>query len=524
MAGTNAPVLEQIEVGDGWLRISAKTVELYTQAEAIPDFYDPVVDANFKCEVRTIDRFVLHPDNGLAEASDVTQRVWLQKPAPADYPQYANDGNLGFFVGTVTLYESNRNDDQDLLEERLATLYGANGQIPTAGGARFPHAAELNPLTKLCTNATGDFNDNGLPDIDETGQQSDALFTRMSYFAELNRGFYVPPGPGDNHGSYHIWEKRRAANAEAGKRVALGYPDPTPVACPPVEAPDDFQYWRRCARRPDGAYDPQVAQTGMDLQEWAFYGNKQKRHPFYPGMGHPSQFKCLKVVAPGSDELDPSKPHIVTDEAFVDGDGRLRPHTCEYAVSNGTAPPYGSYDGAANPYDAGHSCVEQAPAVGDIVWAAVDFEPYATGTGYTRGCVDECAELASVGSTHEGMDEAKLGELAYDDVVWPPDAISIADASLQCLDTVPPDLHSCCTTDVRNHGHGTCPAATATDGDGDGEIDVCAGASIQLLGGRFTTAHPPDQSGIIQIKNARLGGKAQPACVGGVCLINSRLD
>ncbi len=325
---------------DGWVRGSARSaIESTSNA----------VRVNARCTLRVIDRFVLEAEEGGAREIPTV---------PA---------------GTaLALYETDRNDDQGLVEQAVA-----NGDLPAYGpGGRPLLAKEMNTLTKACASGQADFNENGLADVNEwhgntaLGAMQPYLrpFVDFAYFVELHRGWY-------EGGSYHIREKSRLATAPEGERIAIGYPTGT------------SESWRACSRQRDSDYVV-LAAAGKSLQGLDF-ARAGADGSGWMGMNHHSQFKCIRVVdARGS--ADP--PHWLTPAMIESATYEYVPNRCS-AVGQPSAPLSGT--DAVNPWDPALSCTTvpaSALANGDVLMAAVGYVNYETAGGHTRGCVNECIE------------------------------------------------------------------------------------------------------------------------------------
>lgn len=327
--------------GDGWVRLTAR--------RALEELNDPALRVNARCELRRIDRVRLDNDEG-------QQRDIL-------LPQQ------------VSLYEPERLDDQELLADAIT-----QGSLPMYQG-RALAAEELNTLTKACVwkstqEQAADFNQNGVEDVDEAhldprlDDANDPLspLYDFTYFIELDRGWYEGDGP---VGRYVIREKRRsAAEPDEGQRLSLAY-DPG----------DGGEHWRRCERARDAAYQP--AQPGYDF-------GAQDDPLVWNGMGHHSQFRCLRIV--------PSPTGASNEAAPAELDAAWTLNGC---TAGGTNPPVG---GAVNPSDPALNCVVTAApdprtsTTAPVMLAAAKYLPYDdefTSYGrpaYVRGCINTCAE------------------------------------------------------------------------------------------------------------------------------------
>jgi hypothetical protein len=356
--------------GDGWVRQSAKYA-LESKDKAIRD--------NARCELRTVDRFVLHNEGG--------QKL----PLALDTP--------------LPLYETDRNDDVDVLK----------GTLPVYGtGGRPLEPRELNSLTKACVSANADFNDNKLADVKEwarpplaqipvdasLGLSEDmvplvAVYTRFSYFLELHRAWYEPPTSGETHGSYHIREKVRAVHGAGGGASSDGFPIRYGPEGKGQDAPYTSDYWQDCPRARDGWYDELFPPIGMD------FASVSGPDPVFKGMNHHSQFKCVQVLdetayadlkkqqpqqvpdSPDQKSLNPQFQTLGTLAELESGIG-WQPDACVATNKSAVAP-----DQAPNPYDPVIECKPVPDAKSsDVLWAAVRIQTDAT--KYRRGCVVQC--------------------------------------------------------------------------------------------------------------------------------------
>jgi hypothetical protein len=319
---------------------------------------DLALRSQARCEVRRIDRFVL--ENDFAEQREIAL------PAP------------------LALYEPERSDDQRLIDDAVAL-----GRLATYGGRTFL-AEELNSLTKACVWKTrpeqsADFNDNGVEDVDE-GHDDPALddpidplspFADFAYFIETHRGWFEPPGA-NLHGSYRIREKSRlAAEPDPAQRLALGYP--------PSAGGD---HWRRCDRFPDSSYV--AGRPGFDFAQ---YDDPQR----WRGMGHHSQFRCLRLVGATSGRSNEVTRGEAAAEWVI--------QRCLPAGGSNPAPDLPGLSGG-NPSDPQLGCQDvlaadlpdpQTSSTAPIFMAAARYLPHDddfTSFGrpdYVRGCVNECA-------------------------------------------------------------------------------------------------------------------------------------
>lgn len=330
---------------DGWIKESAR--------EAI-ESGDPALTENARCELRTVASITLRTE-GLHDRT-----VELQEP--------------------LDLYESDRNDVDELLEFRWQ-----NEGLPDYNNTgRPPLASTLNSFTKLCHSAKTDYNDNGIPDVEEysghplpTGKEYLAPFLEFSYFAELHRGFFKA-GVGGDPDTYVIQEKSRKLTATAERRV--------PVKFGPLER----SYWRDCTLARDSEWERYEQPVGMDFATY-------EADSSWEGMNLHSLFKCFLVT----DEDDLTQPELATKDELESDDYRI--NDC-YSQGLPTAP------GSDNPWDASYACDVIDPSsvqLGRAYWGAARYRDYNIDLGdgqvsppwnpdlpesYLRGCINACSD------------------------------------------------------------------------------------------------------------------------------------
>ena len=352
---------------DGWVSQAARQPLEMEEGTAERD--------NARCSLRYIDRVALiNEDGGVKEIS-------LEV--------------FDFLTGAVPLYEPINRDRAEVLA--IDTDYShpqMKNYAPVFGRSLKPE--ELNPMTKICPrqNSAGnaqyaDYNANDVPDIDETGIQSQdsdperRLFSVFSYFVELHKGWFEQPA-GEPYGRWVIREKVRSTAPSDTWAVSPGYP---------VQGGSD--YWRVCKRFRDTGYSPDGLPYNYDFAQWSDPAECDFSDPSsWCGMTHHSQFKCMMVAA----DTDPDMPHHISQ---ADLSGGYFANRCEVEPE--------SFDtvlpDTANPHDPKIRCQEKSStSIGDIVWAAARYKDYEDemddpsdpqsnyGKTYVRGCINECAE------------------------------------------------------------------------------------------------------------------------------------
>ncbi|MCA9561997.1 MAG: hypothetical protein KC561_00845 [Myxococcales bacterium] len=223
---------------DGWI---------VTGARPFLEHSDDAVRENARCNLRTIDRVTLQ--------NDLLQRVDVL--LCQEGPQLANHGACDE-VAPLALYESATLDDDD-------AIHAAPGFFPryqnSHGDGVVPSAGELNPLTRGCVTAGGDYNNNGFPDIQEAQEMdtgalgltaTEARLFAFAFYLELHTS-WVESRPTGDYDRYVIAERSRCSSESDG--FALGYDEPG-------------EYWRECLRRRVADYDSDFPTPGYDFATW----------------------------------------------------------------------------------------------------------------------------------------------------------------------------------------------------------------------------------------------------------------
>lgn len=399
--------------GDGWVNASLELTRQF-QGGANP------FNANHECTVRRIDRFELWSDDfqpGGIPTSVRKEKVVTVDDLVAKYG-LSNVPRDDSGVAYVELLEPSSLDELAAFTERYTTAqsavdgllhnYGGHTDtLPDAGPGDDdlpPHrlvASEANPLTKMCNHDDDDLNWDGVPDVEQshdfvsaaqlrrdTGVASQ-VFYRMSYFIELNRGFYTDGAGG--FGKYVIAEKARLADANDPLEfeLALAYPDTGLTdywqICPRGRSPDyntglndqppdwninnDFASWyEECASDVGGVSSGTCEVPDANGRNHVPYDGRALRtegaNPFaqadalsdgsqrWPGMNHSSQFKCVSFAA----TINPpsSRDHRRPPANFSDNSKSYFLENCRLEPRTQSATPPGL--DAANPADPGFAC------------------------------------------------------------------------------------------------------------------------------------------------------------------------
>lgn len=365
------------EDGDGWVRRSARSS---VESE------DPVLRDNARCDVRTIDRFILENEYGDRREEVLSDPLPLYETVRNDDDQVLRvtwdrlDLPVDFDPSFIDFAGSPCSADPDCEDDEVCRIDPTLGGYCTA--VVRPSAKALNPLTKMCHAVLTDYNDNGVADVSEWGTQAVAGLTNeertlleFSYFAELHVGAFLPSLDDPSRGAYLIRERSRVT-VEPGELVPLDY------------SVDEGSHWRECTVRRDAQWSDFAEPVGMDFARFepnpdAYLLNSAV--PQWRGMTHHSLFKCLVVTAEPAEQ----RPQEVTREALQESDSPYELNTCRYS---------GEQDlGAGDPSHPVLDCAPDLadPRPGDVVWAGVRYLDYANAadlTPYVRGCVNGCAE------------------------------------------------------------------------------------------------------------------------------------
>jgi hypothetical protein len=395
---------------DGWVRDEVRS-DLITGPAPIP-----ALAQNMRCDIRSVDRVALQSEDGLRAEVRSCEQGLVESGGACD-------------VVPLRLLESERNDVP--LQLAMASDAPPHGDA----GSRRLRAKELNALTKACVSSTGDFNDDGVEDIDEvqdtdldtSGLGEAARLASFGYFVELNGSWYERDG-GARHGRLVIAERSRCD----GDLFALGYDELT--SYDPEQA---SSYWRSCTRRRDPSFDADRERAGNDFAQWdcdARHGSCPVTPPPHPtidasagldpddvllrqhglcelggvppadgiwrGMNHHSQFKCVAVIP-----QDPGLPRRWATPSEFDASGTLVMNDCRARTCDGVADCEESR--RTDELDASQPLFQcearrggARPQPGEVGWAAVRYQPYGhvddTGARdsaqYAGSCVNEDAE------------------------------------------------------------------------------------------------------------------------------------
>lgn len=294
---------------DGWINKTSKAT--YDTAVSVGD--DATL-ANFRCELRRIDKFTLENELGQQRHVSLCDQDLIDYE-PGTTPTCTAQGGLTELV----LYEADDLDDDDsiLLDNTAYPSYGGR-TLPTSG--RKFQAKELNGLTKACVSQSADFNSNNIEDIAEEQAiektrlsgvnfttDEEFAFQSMSYFIELHSGYFKAHLQPALPGEYVISERSRCeANFTMGSNSGGGYNQ----SCTRARRRDydyskslngfDFAKWG-CDETSGTCdiFEPPTNASGADLD-----GDRITDHgicditdpvPNTPwrGMQHHSQFQCI---------------------------------------------------------------------------------------------------------------------------------------------------------------------------------------------------------------------------------------
>jgi len=401
LGGSNTPERCD-EDQDGWLnRTAFETVSIA----------EPATAANFRCELRKVDRFILRNEYGQEHPVSLCNGDLVDYEDGAEPP-------CGQDVTVIALFEPDvlDNDRRIQVDDTQFPTYGAAG--------RKLHAAELNPLTRACVGLTGDFNQNGRDDVSEDQpltrnringltftSDADFVFQSLAYFTELHRGHYRAASSAGLPGRYVIEERSRCDDAF------------------PVSYLSGGDYWRGCTRNRRGTFDAAAASlSGMDFAAWscddatgtcplpnpavgALYADADAdrvedhdlcqlsgdlRDQPWRGMNHHSQFQCvvLKAAPAQAWELDRGQ--------IYDGPGEGTAwafNTCQASSCEGSADPSCAESARVAPLQPESPTISCTPTLrsatnpDQVGFVAARFLADGAGSSvrptYLRGCVDE---------------------------------------------------------------------------------------------------------------------------------------
>ena len=396
---------------DGWV---------VTGARAFLEHGEAAVRDNARCNLRTIDRITLQNDLDqrfevllCAEGSVAATEGECEEPAPMDMYE-------------PTLLDSN---DDIVSSPGLFPVYQDE-----SGTGRALRAEELNPLTRACATQSGDFNNNGVPDIEEAHgadtstmglDLQERVFFHFSYYMELHRGWFEDR-PLAAYDTYVIAERSRCdddTNSEVP--FALGYAEV-----------GDSEYWRSCLRRRDNDFITDTPKPNYDFAVWSCDGptgtcpdpgpltlelpGEEGEIPIHSvcatalppadgvwgGMNHHSQFRCVEIdddgaihpwqldvaelfdaetATTGIHQFNVCRIDCADDDQTCSADcppcpdGDCEPGSCEATSEDG---PF-----EATPWSPVLHCDQQLATDGDIGFVSMRYRDEV----YEAGCVDESA-------------------------------------------------------------------------------------------------------------------------------------
>jgi len=401
---------------DGWINETAEST--YTVAStAVQGKTGEAMLANFRCEIREIDRIVQINEYGQKREVGVCSGE-LYNWEPDSLPVACEGVNLAVMI----LAEPDVIDDDNAMANDATSFYPYR--------TRALKAAEVNSLTRACVSTGSDYNSNGIVDLVEAqpltkleaGGASDAelLLLSNTHFIELHTTGYTPPTSVLLSGSLWVKERSRCA-AEFPVTYSVGRGG----------------YWEGCLRRRDNDWDEAEDRTGIDfgytacaaadgtcplpsptttddnddgdqtldhdLCAYESFGNLPLDEEPWLGMNHSSQFRCAQVSSGGG-------AHQVPRSLLQGGTG-VDAYDFNHCTANGTVSPS---DGYPQPSDPVIECVYQDGAGGgDVADDAVgmvsvnylpDYPVYPPAPPdpppYTRGCIDEAG--GTIGDTIDG--------------------------------------------------------------------------------------------------------------------------
>lgn len=392
--------------GDGWVRREADD-------SAIRE--DTALLQNARCDIRRVDRVVLRDEYGVEQALDSCRNEGFVRTGDACSERFP-----------LRLLETARNDGQGSMSSPQTPLYGSAG--------RSLRGEELNGLTKACVSDLGDFDDDGVEDLNQVqprtfaGESSDTDRLRaFAYFVELYSARYLAPSTRP-YGDLVISERSRCADFP----LHFSGNDSRGVVGP---GSSDPSYWRTCSRFRDPAYKDMPAQPGYDFAQWTCraadghcagalpgpasptlsyatvnpastlmrdiglcdLGGQPPKDALFRGFGHHTQFRCMKVTD------TPQGPNEAPRAQFLAG-GNWMFNACSARRCNADDPECKEArpaleGGTLDPY-VDCTALTDGPQSNVVGFAMRRYLPYGSGAPYTTntyrgGCVNEDAEWAA---------------------------------------------------------------------------------------------------------------------------------
>jgi len=388
--------------GDGWVR---------TSAEPFANDADDAIRDNWRCNVRTIDRIELHNE------WQQTYVVYLC----ADPIGVVGQDETCYDTTGVSLYEPTVLDDTSTALS--AVDYPA---LTVSGEGRQLRNSELNPLTKACVTATGDFNDNGIADVTEADEmvvpsgvtlsETQGWLLNFGYFIELGSSWYEDR-LGESHGQLVIAERSRCETADAGTRFALGF-----------DEANGSDYWKQCTRNRRASFDRSSVVPGNDFARWGCtetsgscdaptiptsesvvdtvpaHGLCELSLPpldgVWRGMNHHSQFRCVSIVSgTATEDYELSMSAIYDKSSATSGSYQFNdcaidcpdddPSCASDCGDDGCATSSATNYGEDQPSLPVLSCAQTLPTAATVGFVGVRYVDGKDHDAYTEGCIDE---------------------------------------------------------------------------------------------------------------------------------------
>jgi hypothetical protein len=392
---------------DGWVRRDADD-------SAIRD--DAALLQNARCEVRRVDRVILRDEYGISLELDSCRSEGFVKTGGACTERFP-----------LRLLESARNDVSGAISSAQTPRYSHGGTGRNLTGA------ELNGLTKACVSDLGDFDDDGVEDLQQVQTRAISAGTTdadrllaFSYFIELYRARYVAPTTrpyGDlvieersrcsesdfplHYGSADSYGTQLANGAEPGYwRSCSRFRNPSYVATD--NAPGyDFAQWTcsdstlSCSLQLPGPANPELNYSSVDPNVTLLRNTglcaldgKLPQDRTFRGFGHHSQFRCMKVNDTPADVNEAPRGAFGPTGSYTFNACEAR--SCSAGDASCLERRAASDGTFADPYI---DCTAVTPAANSVGFALVNYQPYGTGSGYTGsptsyqgGCVNEDTE------------------------------------------------------------------------------------------------------------------------------------
>ena len=400
--------------GDGWVRKEADDAAIRE---------DEALLQNARCDILQVERVILSDEYGGTKVIDSCRdEGFVEHGSGASCTQ----------PFALRLLETQRNDSPNPMTSKATPKY-TSGE----GGRRLT-GAELNSLTKACVDELGDFDGNGVEDLDQAqpvdfspSSPDDERLEAFSYFVELYHSYYQEPTSGQTTGSLVIAERSRcdANTFPFHYSTSDAYQSGTNVS---------HGYWRSCSRFRDPGFDAARSEAGMDFARFSCgtavgscgvsltgagpahpslryddvdtattllrgtglceLGGNAAADDRFRGLGHQSQFRCMRVTDV------PASPEEAAPAEFAPG-GKWTFNACRARSCTGAGAECEERRAVSDMggYEPLLDCEPVTPVRNQVGFALRNYQPYGTTPVYTThnppapasyqgGCVNEDVE------------------------------------------------------------------------------------------------------------------------------------